>query len=298
MENTKGKIILIIVLVIILFTSLGYYVSFNAINDENKEESNKDSDITIEDNSISVNNGNLKSDDKVNKEETEEYEEVVLTSKIGTKVLSNFYIANIYSSFLYDEIDQVGLTDKAKLMFTYITINSNYDYHNMIKSSEEIGEYIEVEDFEKVYKTLFGSNSKITHDSIINENIYDSENKCYKCLTFGFGEGDFKFALEIPFEIREYKDRVEASFYRIYATANSSIDEEGVQTQVIDLYADSTRSKKIYSGSDERLQFNDGQEEYINKLIADGEIKKDDLKVVTYILKEKNGNYYIEDIKN
>ena len=150
MENTKGKIILIIVLVIILFTSLGYYVSFNAINNENKEESNKDSDITIEDNSISVNNGNLKSDDKVNKEETEEYEEVVLTSKIGTKVLSNFYIANIYSSFLYDEIDQVGLTDKAKLMFTYITINSNYDYHNMIKSSEEIGEYIEVEDFEKV----------------------------------------------------------------------------------------------------------------------------------------------------
>ena len=64
------------------------------------------------------------------------------------------------------------------------------------------------------------------------------------------------------------------------------------------LVVDSIRSKKLYTGSDERLQFNDGQEEYINKLIADGEIKKDDLKVVTYILKEENGAYYIEDIKN
>lgn len=296
MNNNKGKIIMIVVLAIILFTALGYYISFNLIN---KEEPKTNGNLQAGDNiAIESNENVVKANSNVEqKEDTEKYENVVLTSKIGTKVLSNFGVSNIYSNFLYTEMDNNGLSNDAKLMYTYITINSKYDYHTLIKSSEELGEYIPLEDFEKVYKKLFGSNSTIAHNSIINENTYDAENKCYKCIAFGVCGNDLQYTIEVPYEIREYEDRVEALFYRIYATANASVDEEGNQSQKVDLFADSQRSNKLYTGNDEKLQFNDGQDEYIMELIDKGELNKDELKKVTYTLKPEGEEYYIFDVK-
>lgn len=296
MENRKSKLILIIILVVVLFTALGYYIAFNVIdNNESEEVNNKN--INVE-NSLESENNTLVSvnNNQDESENIEKYDNVVLTSKIGTKVLSKFCISNIYSNILYDELDKNGLSEDAKLLFTYITINSNYNYHNMINSSEEIGEYITIDDFESVYRILFGSESNITHNEIINDNIYDSENKCYKCLTFGYGGIDFDFIIEIPFEIKEYEDRIEVLFYRIYATANSSINEDGIEKQIVSLYSDTARKNQLYSGNDNRLQYNDSQEEYIRNLIENGDINKEDLQKVTYILKEQGEEFYIDSL--
>lgn len=275
--------------------ALGFIISSNIIkNDNNEEISASNEDVVIEnsvekDKQVEYNNETSDSEEK--------YENVVLTSKIGTEVLSNFCISNIYSNVLYDEIDKNGLSEDAKLIYTYVTITSNYYYHNMIQSSEELGEYITKEDFESVYKKLFGSKSVINHKSVITDTLYNEEKGYYEYLTFGYGGIEFNFIIEIPYKIKEYDDRVEVLFYRVYAKANSSVNENGEEKQLVYLYNDSTRTNEVYNSEDNRLQYNDSQQEYITELIENKTIDKSILETVTYTLKEENDAYYISDVK-
>ena len=296
MNNKNFIITLVIIIVILALGALGFVISSNLIKgevDDGENTVNKVVESQVKNDVIVTE----KSDDKKEENNEEKYQNVVLTSKIGNEVLSKFCISNIYSSTLYKELDLNGLDETSKAIFTYVTITSNYKYHNMIKSSNEIGEYITKEDFETVYKELFGKEAEVIHKSVITDTLYNEEKGYYEYLTLGYGGIEFDFIIEIPYEIREYEDRVEALFYRVYARATSSVTEDGVAEQLVTLYDTSSRNNKIYSSSDDELQNNDSQQDYITKLIDDEEIKKDDLEKITYILKEEEKSYYISEVK-
>lgn len=291
--NNKNKFIIICIIGVILLSVLGFLISSNIFKRDKTGETQVSSDKNIVINNNTNNNGSKV--EEISKED--KYENIVLTSKIGTEILSKFCISNIYSNILYSEIDKNGLSEDAKLMYTYITITSNYYYHNMVKSSEELGEYISKEDFETVYKELFGNNSVVNHKSFITETLYNKEKGYYEYLTFGYGGIEFDFVVEVPYEIKEYENRVEALFYRIYCKATSSVNEDGEAEQSVYLYNDSTRSNKVYSSDDNKLQDNDSQKEYITELIESKTIDKNILETITYTLQEENNTYYICDIK-
>lgn len=222
---------------------------------------------------------------------------IVLDSKIGHNILSKFCISNIYSNLVYNEIDQNGFSNDGKLLYTYATIVSNYEYHNLIKTSDEWGMYITKSDLEMVYETLFGKQTKLNHHSMISENLYHEKEEYYEYLMFGYGGVEFHFLVEIPYEIREYEDRVEVAFYRIYATSDSSMGEDGIQKQLVKLYEDKDRKKEIYRSEDVKLQQNDSQQEFLKLLIDDGTLKKEKLETITYLLKENNQEYYLDGVK-
>lgn len=293
MNNKKFIIILCVILGVLMLGTLGFVVSSNIVKNDQSEK-NINSDINISNTEIKDDTQNIQSS---NNQSEEKYGNIVLTSKIGNEVLSKFCISNIFSTIVYDEIDKSGLSDEAKLIYTYVTITSNYYYHNMIKSSNEIGEYITKEDFETVYKELFGKNSEITHKSIITDTLYNEEESYYEYLTLGYGGIDFNFIVEVPYQIREYEDRIEVSFYRIYCKATSTLNEEGETEQLVYLYDNSYRITEIYSSDNVKLQDNDSQKEFIMELIENGNINKETLENVTYTLKEENNTYYIYDVK-
>ena len=291
MKNKKVIIAITAIAILFFFIFLGYYISSKVIL---KDKDDKSNTTKIEE-SEEIKNDNIKNIDEKNNNE-KDYENVVLTSKIGNEVLSKFSVSNIYSKILYDAIDNNGLNDETKLIFTYVTIVTNYDYHNMIKSSEELGEYITKEDFEAVYKSLFGKNSNIEHKSVITDTLYNKEKECYEYLTFGYGGIEFNFIVEVPYEIKEYEDRLEVVFYRLYGTSTSELKKDGTQEQKVTLYNNNLKSTEVYSGSEVELQDNDSQNSYIKDLIDDNKINKEELEKVTYTLIKEDDNYYIKDV--
>lgn len=293
MKNKRIIIILCAILGVLILSTLGYIISSNIIKSgQDKQRPTKDTSIVINETKNDVENIN-----EDNNKDEKKYENIVLTSKIGNEILSKFCISNIFSSTIYNKIDESGFSDEAKLIYTYVTINSNYYYHNMIKSSNEIGEYITKEDFEMVYKELFGSQSIINHKSVITDTLYNEEKGYYEYLTLGYGGIEFDFIVEIPYEIREYEDKVEALFYRLYCKASSSVNEDGESKQLVSLYDNATRITEIYTSEDVRLQDNDSQQEFITDLIENNTIDKNILETVTYTLKEENDSYYISDVE-
>lgn len=293
MNNKKFITILGIIIVILMLGALGFIISSNMMKSEVSNNGNNTNNINDQD----ENDVQITVNSNANTENEEKYENVVLTSRIGTEILSKFCISNIYSTMLYNELDLNGLEEDAKSIFTYVTMTSNYKYHNMINSSDELGDYITKENFETVYKELFGKESVVNHKSVITDTLYNEEKGYYEYLTLGYGGIEFDFVVEVPYEIREYEDRVEANFYRLYAKATSSVSEEGMAEQLVTLYDTSVRNKEIYSSSDDRLQNNDSQQSYIISLIEDGTISKDSLEKITYTLKEEENTYYISEFK-
>lgn len=289
----KNKVITIVGLVIMItmFVLLGYVISSNYINKNMSDQKTNLSENNEEIDKVQENNAEIDTEDK------KEYENVVLNSKIGNKVLENFCISNIYSNAVYEKLDSQQFTDDSKLIYTYATIVSNYDYHNMIQSSDDKGSYISKSDFETVYKKLFGKNSKIVHKSVISDTLYHEDEQYYEYLTFGYGGVEINFILEIPYEIREYDDRIEALFYRVYAKADSTMNEDGTQNQIVKLYENSSRTKAVYESDDVKLQQNDSQQDFVKELIDSGKLNKENLETVTYTLNEENDDYYIVDVK-
>lgn len=284
MNKKKIIIIAIVLLILVVCIATGYIISLKAIA---KNENKFVKMYTIEDEKDGTSQVN------VNEDNIKDYKNVVLTSKIGNKILSKFCISNTYSNYLSKKLDSEGLSKDAKMLFTYVTIVSNYEYHNMIKQ-EEYYYYVLAEDFENVYKTLFGKDENVKHGSFMEQEIYDKEKNIYKYITLGYAGIDYDFTIEVPCKIREYEDRVEVDFYRIYATSKYVLKTDSADEQKIVLYSDSKRENEIYSSDDQRLQDNDSQIEYINELIENKEIKTDYIEKVTYYLKENNEEYFIK----
>ena len=101
MKNKKVIIAITAIAILFFFIFLGYYISSKVIL---KDKDDKSNTTKIEE-SEEIKNDNIKNIDEKNDNE-KDYENVVLTSKIGNEVLSKFSVSNIYSKILYDAIDK------------------------------------------------------------------------------------------------------------------------------------------------------------------------------------------------
>ena len=195
---------------------------------------------------------------------------------------------------LYNEIDSNGLSNKAKLLFTYITIITDTDkYSGLLRVSEDYtGNYTTKADFESVAKSLFGKDTKLTHGNVVGENTYDKENENYVVMPIGFAGESIDFTLEVPYEIKEYNDRVEVSFYRVYC--NQYTDTESIEGKMYTkLYYDKNRTIEIENTDSEEMLDPETQATYITNKINNGSIDKLKLETKVYTLKNEDGNYVI-----
>ena len=147
----KAIIGVIIVLCVCGLACLGYIITNNIVNNEEPKN-----EIVNENTNTDNSNENNSNTDTKN-----EYQNIVLNSRVGLRILEKFKISNIYSDMLYNEIDSNGLSNKAKLLFTYITIIADTDkYSGLLRVSEDYtGNYITKADFESVAKSLFGNDT-------------------------------------------------------------------------------------------------------------------------------------------
>ena len=115
MKNKRIIIILCAILGVLILSTLGYIISSNIIKSgQDKQRPTKDTSIVINETKNDVENIN-----EDNNKDEKKYENIVLTSKIGNEILSKFCISNIFSSTIYNKIDESGLSDEAKLIYTY-----------------------------------------------------------------------------------------------------------------------------------------------------------------------------------
>lgn len=280
----KAIIIVIIIMCVLGLATLGYIITNNFINDE------------ANNNDIINNIDNIENDGKDYEvtDNKDSYENIVLNSRIGLRILEKFNISNIYSDLLYDEIDNNGLSNKAKLLFTYITILTDMDaYYGILRESENYtGSYITKNDFENVAKKLFGQNLVLNHADVVGENSYDESAGNYVIMPIGFAGESINFTIEVPYEIKEYSDRVEVDFYRIYCTQYS--DTESIDGKMYTkLFYDKERSIEIEDTDNEEMLDPETQNSYINKKIEDGMIDKSKLDKKSHTLKNEDGNYII-----
>lgn len=132
----------------------------------------------------------------------------------------------------------------------------------------------------------------LTHGNVVGENTYDKENENYVVMPIGFAGESIDFTLEVPYEIKEYNDRVEVSFYRVYC--NQYTDTESIEGKMYTkLYYDKNRTIEIENTDSEEMLDPETQATYITNKIDNGSIDKLKLETKVYTLKNEDGNYVI-----
>lgn len=278
----KNKVITGVVILVVLgiLISLGYII----LNTKPKDPA--------------VNQEDPKKEITENKEEEnkgeEHYQNVVLNSKVGNEILATFTIRslNFYSDELYDEITKNGLTDKTKLMYTYLVAVTNQEYEDLFKTSEE-GNYIMASDLDQIAKKIFGNQTKLTHQAIYKDTKYDAQKACYFLPAVGFGGMNLTYTLEIPLEIREYNNKVTVTMQRVYLTMIAPKEEENI-AGYIEVYLDRNRTSLFETIKEEAFIEAVDQTTKIGEDLAKAKLKNKE--TVTYTLEKENTKYYIKDI--
>ncbi|MDD3303603.1 MAG: hypothetical protein PHP54_01650 [Clostridia bacterium] len=283
----KKKVIIGIIIALCIggLATLGYIITNNVVN---SKEGKKSQTNTEQNNNQENTNTTNQGDNK------DTYQNVVLNSRVGLRILEKFNISNIYSDTLYNELDSNGFSNKAKLLYTYITIISNTEkYSGILRvSGEYAGNHITKADFEMVAKSLFGNDVKLEHGNVIGEKSYDATTGNYIIMPIGFAGESVNFTLEVPYEIKEYSDRVEVSFYRVYC--NQYSDSENIDGKMYTkLFYDKNRAVEIENTDNEEMLDPTTQINYVNTKISSGSINKSKLDTRTYTLKNEDGNYVI-----
>lgn len=281
-----NKKVVITVISVIIVVGICVCLGIVILNANKKPEDMQ----TVQDTKSEENIENVNSADEI------KTENIVTNSKIGVAIQNAIYIPNIYSNYFFKEIEASGLNDRAKIMFTFAKIVTENDYSSMLRQSEDyVGEYITKNDLQKVASTLFTNTTSLKHQEVFLTGSYDSEKGNYIQLPTGFVE--FSYIKDIVYKIEQAGDKVTVHTYRMYIDCNSTnaTDENLNATQII--YYDSNLSKKAISVSDESMDDESKQTDYLNEKITSGQINKDKLKQGTYTLVKKGSSYLIEDIK-
>lgn len=239
-------------------------------------------------------NNSIKDKDEIN--QNLKTENVVLNSKIGTKIQDLIYIPNLYSDYFFKEIEASGLDDRAKIMFTFAKIVTDDEYSSLRRKSEDyVGDYITKDDIEEVASKLFLNVSNLKHQEIFLTGSYDSKNGNYIQFPTGFVE--FSYIKDIPYKIEETGDNITVYTYRLYIDCNTieSMEENTNSTHTI--YYDATKKNKAIVINDEKMDDENTQNEFLNTKFTSGEISKEKIKQGVYKIQKKGNSYLIEDIK-
>lgn len=288
--NNKFLKIFIPIIVVLLIATLAFVITSNIFSNKEKNESFKNN-----------NDGQVEQESEENQPEVNKPEEknVVLNSKIGLELLSKIEMPINYSNNLFNILKSEGISNSYMLLYTYALINTNYDYHLLLKTLDDYsGNYILKSDFESVAKSYFGKDLQLKYNDIIFSGDYDSKNERYNIVATGYATDKLEYVIQVPYEIKEINNEYFISCYEIYASNSSEFTEENIQSYN-EIFYDSNRSKKIERITNTDFEDSNKQLEYIREKIEDGSIKKEDLESITYVLQKEEGtsSYIIKSIK-
>ena len=284
MNKKVGIVIGIIISILVCF-----FIGVIIIDQDNKDKNNVD-----------INNSTQTTESNEVREEVQETEvkaeNIVLDSKIGTKLQDLIYISNIYSDSFFREVEASGINDRAKIMFTFAKIMSDDEYSSIRRQSPDyVGEYITSDDLQDVASKLFVDASNLKHQEVFLPDSYDSKNGNYIKVPTGFVE--FSYIKDIPYKIEEIGDSITVYTYRVYIECNTTdtLEESVNSTQTI--YYDSEKKNQAIVINNEKMDDENTQTEFLNTKISSGEIDKDKLKQGIYKITRKGNVYLIDDIK-
>ena len=311
----KNKVIIAFIVIICIIAIGCFCLIFNGIKKDNQPIN----DVATNVEKKTTEEETTKDNSKVKDEATiEKSENVSLNSKVGVNVLKNFNFSevNFFSDSLYDEIDANGLSDKAKLMYSYLYATSSEKYLDKLEYNEKYQtDCISSSSLEEVAKSIFGNSTNLKNQDILTGNVYKSEDNVYQNIPIRFGGVNAEYSFDIPYQIKEYSDRVEVSCARVYLTAvfNSVSDEiseknedtedvsqssvEPVGKSSISVYSNRNRSNLVLEIEDEDFIASSNQGEILQEYLTSNKIDVSKLKIDTYVLEKEGENYVIKSIE-
>lgn len=281
--NKKTVFVTVVVLSVIAVISLGVIVInlFNTENGENNVQSGEHSNGT--DTSTS-NNGSNNNEKATN---------VVLTSTIGIKILENLKLPNLYSDDLNKEVEKNGITDKFIREYVIMQVLNNEKYSKYLKENEQdMTRFITAEDLKNIASEIFENGKNIVNGDTLSLAKFNINKLTYEILSLGFTGNDFNFVIFLPYEIKEYENRVEVYMYKVYITRKTRVDGENEVTSD-EIYYDLLKNDLAISVIDENMYDEDTQREFVKGKIDDGSIKRDKLKKAKVTMLKKDGKYLI-----
>lgn len=220
---------------------------------------------------------------------------VEIDSEFGNEIISLIHISNLYSEDFFKEVENHGLTDKAKIMFTFAKMMKGEIYSSFIMHSDEyVGDYIKKSDLEMVANTLFFEANSLNHQEVFMPNSYDAIKGNYINIPTGFV--DFSYVKEIPYKIEQENDEITVYTYRLYITCNTKglEDDNTIPTHII--YYDANKKNYAISLSDEKMDNENTQDEYLFSLIDSDELPKEKIYQGKYKIVKKENSFCIENI--
>lgn len=277
MKN-KAITITVAILVIVAISSL-IYILFNRESVQNSVENN-----VVEEN---------KEENEI-EEKIDNGENVKVDSRRGLQILKNLdFVSKMYSNKYYDELDSYGISNNAKVIASYIKIATLEDYANLLQQ-EGIDTYFTKSDLENVAKETFLDASEIIHVPVFGADSYVAMEGKYVISSIGFSNLDY--AIEVPYKITEYDDRVEVESYRLYANTTVNADEDLEMTVTDTLYYDRAMLEVAYEFENAELTNNEHvQSSFIREKIDANELNKEKLVTVKYVLTKQDDKLLISD---
>lgn len=280
----KFIIVLIGICVLIGAIALGYIVMVNKEESKTKKENNKTGQVIPEE--------KKQENQDENKEKVSKIE---LNSLIGTKLCTAIQnIPNIYSSTYYEELDQNGFSNRAKLLYTFIQITSLQEYQNMLRMSEDyLSSYVKASDLETVAKDYFGKEIKLRHEDILGSSSYDEVAQNYVIMPIGFGGMELEYTKEIVYDIEEKSDIVTVYAYRFYCK-NVTKEEEALD----EIYYDKAKTQLAISYTDMNVYEDDYFVSTIQNDINANKINTQKAQKQCYTFTKEEGKFYFQKVEN
>ena len=277
MKN-KAITITVAILVIVAISSI-IYILFNRESVQNSVENN-----VVEEN---------KEENEI-EEKVDNGENVKVDSRRGLQILKNLdFVSKMYSNKYYDELDSYGISNNAMVIASYIKIATLEDYANLLHQ-EGIDTYFTKSDLENVAKETFLDASEIIHVPVFGADSYVAMEGKYVISSIGFSNLDY--AIEVPYKITEYDDRVEVESYRLYANTTVNADEDLEMTVTDTLYYDRAMLEVAYEFENAELTNNEHvQSSFIREKIDANELDKEKLVTVKYVLTKQDDKLLISD---
>ncbi|MBO5476603.1 MAG: hypothetical protein J6A15_02465 [Clostridia bacterium] len=226
----------------------------------------------------------------------EKGQNIIVTSRIGVQLREVIRLSNMYSNVITDEMDQNGLSNKAKILVGLDKIFRTQEYASYAEYSDEYSNtYITAENMHKVIADTF-ADSQVTDEGIEDTLPYDEETNSYIVPSIGYAGGTFSYTIEVPYKITQYSDRVELLAYRVYIT--KTVEMESTTTNIKnELFYDKAKSLPALTITDTSLDNEANQTNYVKTKIDDKTIDSTSLESVQYTFKLVDEEYKIAEFK-
>ena len=275
----KNKAVTTVCAVLIVLAVICFgYIFVNSLVKEKKAEK-KEEDIEQEQEVV---------------EREERSQNIVLTSRVGAQLKELINYSNVYANNIVDELDNNGLSDRAKLLISLDKSYRKEQYQSFVNYSEQYqNTYITSANMQSIISDIF-YNKEIKDNSSQETVIYDAISDVYVVIQDELNKNGISYPLEVPYKITEYSDRAELLAYRVYVT-NQYEESEDVPDITSSVYYDKLKQQLTYSTEDTQLVGADTQLDYLSNLINQNIIDKNKLQVVKYTYKKDETTYKISD---